>query len=410
MLGAVNDRGPTRLCFPLRISRTILLLLLSANCSSEATMASSPITSSTSGLTTVSSFDVYSDGATLHLLVSGTVGEDKTQRVHYSRSDDGGATWADAVRIETGETPPHSPSPANAVQIAAAGEHLIVIWSTAGNGWGGHGPIVTALSADGGKVWRRGANPADHRQPSDQSFVDVVADRSGVFHLVWIDDRAQDQRALFFASSTDYGEHWSRHRMIDALTCDCCPTKITATAEGALYVIYRDRNPRDMRLAHSPDGGVTWQQQGRVGSFDWFFDGCPHVGAGLVALAAHGQTLHATVWTGQEDRRGVYCLTSHDGGQQWTVPIRLGHENAQHSDLAASDATHLMAVWDSVEAGTFTIVTATSKDSGHSWSSPRRLHESAKPVSYPRIVATPFGYRTFWLEHTDTVAWVMTKP
>jgi hypothetical protein len=295
------------------------------------------------------------------------------------------------------------------VQIAAAGEHLIAIWSTPGNGWEGYGPIVTPLSADGGKVWRHGANPADHRQSSDQSFVDVVADRGGVFHLVWLDERAQDQRALFFASSTDYGGHWSRHRMIDALTCDCCPNKITATAEGALYVIYRDRNPRDMRLAHSPDGGRTWQQQDRVGSFDWFFDGCPHVGAGLMALE-RGQTLHATVWTGQEGRRGVYYLASHDGGRQWSVPMRLDHENAQHSDLAASDPTHLMAVWDSVEAGTFAIVTAASADGGRSWSPPRRLHESAKPVSYPRIVATPFGYRVFWLEHTDTVVWAMTRP
>jgi hypothetical protein len=365
-----------------------------------------PMQLGTSGLQEVTSFDVFVDGRTIHLLVSGKIAGEQSQRLHYVYSEDGGATWSPPVSIDTGKTPPHEPSPTNAVQIAARGKHLLAIWSTSGKGWNGSGPMRTARSADGGKTWQRGASPADHRRPSDQSFVDLVADHSGTFHAIWLDDQGKDQRGLFSASSTDFGAHWGQHRRIDALTCDCCPNKLVTTNGGNLFVVYRDRDPRDMRCASSTNGGKTWRIGKQVGAFDWRFNGCPHVGAGVVAFA-HGQTVHATVWTGREGRRGVYYLLSQNGGQRWSAPLRLGNDTAHHSDLAAGDATHLMAVWDSMEAGQFSIMTATSAAGGHSWSVPRPLHTSTTPVLHPRIVATPFGYRVFWMAYGTHTTWAM---
>lgn len=364
------------------------------------------VQSSASGFSDVTSFDVYVDGRTTHLLVSGKVEGEQVQRLHYLHSEDGGTTWSSPMNIDTGETPPHEPSPTNAVQIAATGEHLLAIWSTAGSGWNGSGPMRTARSSDEGKTWRRGATPAAHSRPSDQSFVDLVADQSGAFHAVWLDDEAKEQRGLFSASSTDYGEHWTQHRKIDALTCDCCPNKLAVTSPENLIVVYRDRDPRDMRCASSTNGGETWRMGKRVGAFDWRFNGCPHVGAGVVTFN-QGQTVHATVWTGREGRRGVYYLTSRDGGRHWSAPFRLGSDTAQHSDLAAADETHLMAVWDSLEAKHFSIMAAVSENGGRSWSAPRLLHSSITPVLYPRIVATPFGYRVFWMEQGKHTTWGM---
>jgi hypothetical protein len=392
-----------------RRSREVLLLICALLLSPPLLLADSrtpSLPSSASGFSDVTSFDVYVDARTIHFLVSGKREGEQSQGLRYLHSEDGGATWSSPVNIDTGEAPPHASSPTNAVQIAAVGEHLLAIWSTTGGGWNGYGPMRTARSADGGKTWRRGASPAGHSRPSDQSFVDLVADQNGAFHAVWLDDRAKDQRGLFAASSTDYGEHWAQHRMIDALTCDCCPNKLVTTTPGLLFVVYRDRDPRDMRCASSTNGGQTWRRGKRVGAFNWRFNGCPHVGAGAVVFN-RGQTVHATIWTGRDGGRGVYYLVSHTSGQHWAAPFRLGNDTAQHSDLAALDAAHLMAVWDSLEAGHFCIMTAVSEDGGHSWSAPRLLHGSLTPVQYPRLVATPLGYRVFWIEHGTHTTWAM---
>ena len=97
-----------------------------------------------------------------------------------------------------------------------------------------------------------------------------------------------------------------------------------------LAVLYRDKDPRDMALAVSEDGGVTWDRLGHVGAFGRGFDGCPHVGGGLgVTFAGSEQLLHAVVWTGKEADAGVHALSSGDGGRNWTAPQRLGSIRAR---------------------------------------------------------------------------------
>jgi photosystem II stability/assembly factor-like uncharacterized protein len=372
--------------------------------------ADSPVTlvqSGSSGLHDITSLDVYVDARTLHLLVSGKMEGDPTQHLRYSPSEDDGETWVPPVQITTDAGPPHHPDPGNSVQIAATGNHLLAVSSITGKGWHDYGPIATALSSDGGKTWRRGASPRGYHRLSDQSFVDTVAHHTGRFHLIWLDDRPDQKRALHSATSKDYGAHWRTARVVDGLTCDCCANKLIAT-QDKLLVLYRDRDPRDMALATSDNGGKSWRQQGRVGDFSWQIEACAHTGGGLVATN-QSHTIHTTVWTGREDRRGVSYLASQDGGRRWSTPAPLGDNLSHHNDIAALNAQHLLAVWDQAEAKHFSIFASRSDDGGKTWLSPWPLRQAATPVLWPRVVATPLGFRVFWLEQQERTTWTMTK-
>jgi hypothetical protein len=207
------------------------------------------------------------------------------------------------------------------------------------------------------------------------------------------------------ASSSDHGVSWGTKQIVDDETCTCCPNNLI-TASGKRYVIYRDAVPRDMGLASASAEDASWQQHGHVGQFAWYFNGCPHVGAGLIAT---GERLHATVWTGHPEWLGVYYLRSEDGGQSWSTPQRFGNKHARNSDIATLDAKHLLAVWATTQENTFSIVARRSDDSGQTWQSPQTVRQSATPVSWPRVVAIPSGFRVFWIEQQEQPLWATMK-
>src|SRR5262249_41381481 len=138
------------------------------------------------GTTGVVSLDVYASGGGV-ALVSGRVG------------GSGGSAWGPGARGGGPEW--WSPPPVGGrcaapptlrrgedAQIAAAGRTLVAVWTGGGTGWGGTGPLVTAVSRDGGKSWRRGASPADDASTATHSFIELSAEGT-VFKLAWIDSR-----------------------------------------------------------------------------------------------------------------------------------------------------------------------------------------------------------------------------
>lgn len=348
------------------------------------------------GLSSISSFDVYAEGGAIHALVSGTTGSDQKQQLRYLRSEDGGATWQQPRTIETGTAPPYNPDPGNSVQIAASGNRVIAAWETKGSGWGEYGPIVTARSEDGGNTWQVGTHPDESVVGSEQSFLDITADSDGVFHIVWLDGRPAEKgtaAAVVYASSTEPG--WRKPITIDGATCTCCPNRIASGPSGRVSILYRDAKPRDMSIAHSANGGVNWSAGTPAGQFEWAFDGCPHVGGGLVDT---GDVLHATVWTGREDRIGLYHIASRDGGAHWSSPIQLGGATAKHSELAAVNGGGLFAVWDEAQSDRWAIRAACSSDFGRSWRQPQTLKRSQDTISHPKVMGTHLGARVLWIE------------
>jgi hypothetical protein len=293
-------------------------------------------------------------------------------------------------------------------QIAASGDELVSVWTTAGDDVYGYGtgPLATALSSDGGRTWSAGPDPADDGLTTAHEFVDVMAEQ-GSFHLIWIDDRDDAEgirRGLRYARSDDGGASWGPNTTLDPHICGCCWTHLRAEPGGALYVLYRDEHPdpSDMKLMVSTDGGDRWSDRGYVGAFGWMQNGCPHTTGGLApGRGADPNALHALVQTGKDGVAGIYHLASGDGGRSWTEPAPIAGEGAHYSDLAASGSL-LAAVWQGQSATRTVIHGRLSLDGGATWSDPEVLSPSATSASYPRIASDGrSGFRVFWIESAD---------
>lgn len=369
------------------------------------------------GLDAVTSFDVYRDGARLHLLIAGPAEEGGRSVLRYLASEDGGESWSEPVALGGDQPPPEPVKRGNDVQIAAHGARLVAQWQTSGTGFAGAGPMVTAISEDGGRSWRPGPNPAADESRDGHAFSDLIADADGRFHLVWLDSRGvvteadgssriaaagAGRQGLMYARSQDGGRSWSGHRRIDHATCECCWNSLRSGSEGRLYVLYRDIDPRDMALATSADGGASWHRESRVGPFDWAFEGCPHVGGGL-ALAGRdvSERLLATVWTGKPETTGLYAVSAKDGPARWGAPVMLD-EAARHSDLAGLPDGSAIAVWDVYARAGQRIEVARYMPEQGAWTTPLQLSPDGQRSSHPRVIAIGETAVVFWTAWSES--------
>jgi hypothetical protein len=339
------------------------------------------------------SLDVFADNGMLHLLTGESAGGEVA--LLYQYSEDGGGVWSNPVRVDRDMPAPHHLHRSSDAQIAASGNQLVAVWSTSGTGWGGGGPLVTAVSNDRGRSWRLGANPADDNRDDGHGFADLTA-QDGRFHAAWLDNRDGVQ-GLRYANSDDGGESWSKNQSPKRATCECCWNNLTAANKQSIYLLFRDKEPRDMALITSHNSGASWSKIGVVGAFDWRVDACPHTGGALALPFPNQRELHALVWSGKAGETGLYFLTSNDDGANWTRGIRLGGQTAQRGDLAAP-GSEVAAVWDeSVENRAASFV-ARSHDGGQTWSEPLRLSPRSADASYPRVVSSRQHFVVFWTE------------
>lgn len=359
----------------------------------------------------IQSLDVYSDGRAIHLLTAFRSDASSPPELQYRRSDDGGERWTDPVRVDAAGPAPHRPHRGMDPQIAASQDRVLAVWQTRGTGFMDGGPMATALSEDGGRTWQSAANPADDGDSGGHGFIDLAAD-SGGFHVVWLDDRGGSRglRAAF----SENGRDWFDNVTIDSETCECCWNALASAPGGGMYVLYRDKRPRDMAVALSSDLGVTWKRMGWVGDFIWNFDGCPHVGGGLAftADAFRNTILHAAVWTGRTDMTGVYYMKSIDGGRYWSrskryIPrhpraavTRMGDTTAKYPDIAADPAGRLCVVWTEYVDNHHTVVAAISENAGATWSPAKHLSEPGADAAHPKVLRTSRGFQVYWTEYS----------
>ena len=376
------------------------LVVLVVGCSSQpllgiAEPGTTLSSASTFGLYEVSTFDVYMVDDTVHLIVGGKMStKDKQLKLSYTRSDDGGRTWQEPVGF--GNLPETIASRGNDIQLAATGNNLLAVWQTKGE-LPGMGPMISAVSNDNGKTWKQGANPAGNNL-GDQSHLDLIADRNGHFHAVWLEDPEENgYQSLRYARSSSDGLHWSNAKTLDDSTCSCCWNKFALSPENELSILYRDMKPRDMALLSSRDDGLSWQRVSTVGEFGWQFDGCPHVGGSLAyADTEHPGDVSSLVWTGLEQKAGLYFLASADHGKTWLHPQKIGN-TAVHSDIAVYDGKRV-AIWDEMEPEGSSIFYAKSQLGENGWSTPKRLTQAADAATHPRLVVTKSGFLALWTE------------
>ncbi len=366
-----------------------------------------------SGVTGVLGLDVFASGDTVDVLLAVQEKGAPGVALRHVRSTDGGRTWGRSTPILPGVARVAPPRRGDDPQIAASdgGKRLLVLWTEPGSSPWGTGPLGCAVSSDGGRTWVKGARPADDGSTDAHGFVDIAALGPDRFLAVWLDSRDGGQ-GLRSAATADGGRTWKKNVDVDTRTCECCANRLLVRGEGDRFevdVIYRARNPRDMVVATTPDGGATWVKRGPTARFGWEFEGCPEVGGALAVTRKDGrESLHALAWTGKESDVGVWTLVSADAGRSWSAPQRLGDSSAKHLDMASSGGC-LASVWDEYRPAEkrYVVMAATSCDGGAVWSKPQPLSGPRGSATHPLAAATSHGVVAGWTERegTGAVAW-----
>ncbi|MBM4206613.1 MAG: exo-alpha-sialidase [Gammaproteobacteria bacterium] len=353
-----------------------------------------PSSASSFGLHDVTTFDVSVTNDTIHLLIGGKISaNDKKISIRYLQSQDGGNTWSKPVTVANPAAIINNRG--NDIQIANHGDYLLALWQNKGE-LPGMGPLVSAYSTDNGNTWIKGKNPAIN-DAGDQSHADIIADKSGVFYAVWLEDPEENgYQSLRYSHSRDHGKTWGKAQTIEDSTCSCCWNTLTLSPNNAINVYYRDMKPRDMALMRFTDNGVNWRRISTVGAFGWQFDGCPHVGGALSYADAEPNRLYSLSWTGIEGKSGLYVLASNDNGLHWSAPVILGKQ-ALHGDLAVIKGK-AVAVWDEMTNSGSDIFYAPSDDGGKSWSAATKLSTANGSATHPRLAATSKGLLALWTE------------
>lgn len=353
------------------------------------------------GLTDINGLDVAIDGRSIHALLVGKSTEGGRSRIVHVHSDNGGMSWTPPTFLNQPDDPQAIVRRGNDARIAVRGNNIVAAWQTEGD-LPGTGPMTVAVSRDGGKTWARGGYPAAGDTLRNQAYLSLVADPSGAFHLAWLDDReeAGNTQGLRYASSKDGGLHWSPEATLDPEVCTCCWSRLAVLPDGAVSVLYRDAEPRDMKLALRSGLAEGWHQAGSVGAFDWRFHGCPHCGGGLAGSGKPNgsTTLHSVIWTGKEDSTGLFYLKSGDYGKNWSSPQRVGDGHSRDGDIAALDRESLAIAFTRNTPDGASVQLMQSTDNGAHWTEPRPLSAETARAQHPRILATPFGFRVFWTE------------
>jgi hypothetical protein len=220
-------------------------------------------------------------------------------------------------------------------------------------------------------------------------------------NAVWLDSRdgrssVKGSQGMRYSQSFDGGQSWSSNKTLDSITCACCWNTAKFDSKNNFYVLYRDKQPSDMAIGLLNET-QHWQRLSSVGTFNWDFPGCPHIGGGL-AFQDNEKLIHSVIGSGHINHLGIHYLRSNDHGNSWTTPLQLGDESAIHSDIAAHENGRVIAVWDMRTEDGLSVFYAESTNQGINWSQFNRLSKQGMRATHPRIISNKNGFLVLWTE------------
>lgn len=312
------------------------------------------------------------DAATQKVYVA-WVGTEYSVSNVYAATIDGGAQVGPLVRVNDidGDAAPHEQAPA---QIAAGPDGVVyVVWQNNMPIEGRRFPasdLRFARSTDGGRSFEPAVTVNDDAggQPSSHTFHNMVVGSDGRIFVSWLDSRRSempashspdgehdrhggDDRAgpdIRIAISTDGGQSFRASTIVDRNVCPCCRTSLAIGTDGDIHVAWRkvfDGSIRDIVVATSRDGGLTFGAPVKVHDDGWVYEGCPHAGPSL-AVDPYNR-IHVAWYTGAASGPGLYYAASDDGARSFGPRQTLTRVITPSQARLAGDATgHTWLAWE----------------------------------------------------------------
>ena len=188
--------------------------------------------------------------------------------------------------------------------------------------------VRLALSRDAGKTWSPSVTPHHDATPNEHGFASLFPAHGGGLGLIWLDGRAMHTatpgdeptgamslRAATFAAD---GRQLTES-LIDDRVCECCPTAVVGTPDGALAAFRNraDDETRDIHVARLE--GMTWTNPVAVHDDGSRIDACPVNGP---ALSATERDVAIASFNAKSDQGRAFVAFSHDAGRTFSSPVR----------------------------------------------------------------------------------------
>lgn len=211
----------------------------------------------------------YAVGTTIHLCYANFVGS--TSELRYTRSTDGGLTWAPTQVVDlNGNGCQFASDRAGNLYLGWLQNDMRVAKST--NGGLTWGPMVHAASVS----WT--ALPGPRAYPLPTMTADPV---SGALYLAWHNNDAFGQYDIRFVRSTDGDLSWSAPVTVnDAPSARQFFPSISVAPNGSVHAIWYDDRTGNLalRYAHSENGGQTWSPSIRASDAEFPYLANPFIG------------------------------------------------------------------------------------------------------------------------------------
>jgi len=195
---------------------------------------------------------------------------------------------------------------------------------------------VNISTVDKSGNWSQALVPHNDETPTEHGFVSMIPWNDETFLAVWLDGRRTDGRSDEDYYKLDYamtlrGAIISREGaikqrfLIDDAVCDCCPTSLVKTSNGAV-VAYRDRTDNEIRdIYTSRFNGEKWTNPEAVYQDGWKIGACPVNGPKLAAQ----DSLVSIAWhTGAHDNPTAKYAYSVDNGTTFSRPVTLNNSTS----------------------------------------------------------------------------------
>lgn len=320
------------------------------------------------------------DAAGATPVASGQVSEPSVAKAMVARSTDGGQTFGEPVAASGDDTDVLSYVGSSPLVFAGPDGDIYLAYgrNVAHEGVSfGRDTLRLARSTDDGATFAPAVDVfTDTDALEAGSFQDVIAAPDGALYAAWLSYRqympenGAGDAALTevrITRSDDAGLTFGPSVLVDDRSCECCRTALTASADGKLFLAWRDQVPQDdggdpvrnMVISSSHDSGAAWSPPTLIHNDAWRVAQCPESGP-VIAIDRNG-TLHAAWFTGKETGPGVYYAVSRDDGTTFSAPQALAaadyfpHANVR--GFLAEDGV-FWVTWDDprTEAGAISLV------------------------------------------------------
>jgi len=174
-------------------------------------------------------------------------------------------------------------------RIAVAGHVVVLAAITRREKKASGGDLLAWRSQDGGATWGDAVRVNDVPGCAEEGLFDLAALGDGRFAVVWLDDRTgkgKRLRADFSEGGAAWGEDVLAYESPGGSVCECCAPAIAAAGGGAVVAFRNsvdgDRDIWTMRL----DAGKTkFGAAAKSGTGSWKLAGCPMAGPAVAMRA-----------------------------------------------------------------------------------------------------------------------------